>query len=512
MGRSFDTETPVLSYGPRPHARPRARNDRAWLLWPAHAFRVVAPRFEPRRINALQQAVLGVLRASRLTAVELGERLGVNPELAAFVVSELQSQRRVDETWQVTALGVDLLDELREAETSLVPGWVFRDPWSGNLWPFVGSVLEHAPTSRNEQGYPVLELGTTGKPWRQRAWMQLPKARVEAQAPTASEIVRAALASGRRERRAGRQGVWRDDDESLIPESGHVDLRRVSTIDAEPEPVFVTTYLYVPDGDTDWYACDFFGRGSDPSLRRQIFELARTEPNLAKVIDGMLERVLGESFASHRDASALRANRAQRSVERMLTGLPPVVSDAVVVMFEAHLELRDLGDGTGLHRRRSVLLSARILMEQLLRTLAEEWPLAGVANALGEDREVNRALIQGAAIDLGLSEPPDAMCNVSRGQVRSVADFGDSSRIRALVVAHLLRAREHADHWLRRAALRAPKLLEDIEYVARATNPGAHADGREKLESADVLVVVRRCVELVGCVYEQPIRSFEELP
>ena len=163
MVASFGSETPVLFYGPRAHANPGGRNDRVWVLWPAWAFRVIAPEFRRRPFNALQKAVLGVLRASRHTAVELGERLGIHPELAAFVVTELQNQNRVDDKWAVTRRGIELLDEEREESTSLAPGWVFRDPWNDHLWPFVAPSLEYARTAQDERDRVVLDLGTTGE-------------------------------------------------------------------------------------------------------------------------------------------------------------------------------------------------------------------------------------------------------------------------------------------------------------------------------------------------------------
>ena len=51
MATSFGPETPVLSYGPRGHANPGGRNDRVWMLWPAWAFRVIAPEFRRRPLQ-----------------------------------------------------------------------------------------------------------------------------------------------------------------------------------------------------------------------------------------------------------------------------------------------------------------------------------------------------------------------------------------------------------------------------------------------------------------------------
>ena len=251
MAASFGAETPILFYGPRAHANPGGRNDREWVYWPAWAFRVVAPEFRDRAFNVLQKAVLGMLRASRLTAAELGERLGVHPELATFVATELREQGRIHADWTVTKRGADLLEDEWEESANLAPGWVFRDPWSGNLWPFVASSLEYARTVPGETGggYPLLDLGTTGSPWRQRASMQLPPDGQGSKPPDAREILRAAIRHKRLGRRRQHVGVHLDEDVEDVNAAG-LDLNRVSGIEPEPTLVFLVLFLSVPrDGD-----------------------------------------------------------------------------------------------------------------------------------------------------------------------------------------------------------------------------------------------------------------------
>ena len=110
----------------------------------------------------------------------------------------------------------------------------------------------------------------------------------------------------------------------------------------------------------DWHACDFFGRDSDPALRRLIFRVADTDEQqgLAQRLDRLLGRTLHGDFDSFRRAVKGRQHQARRLIERLLTmdinhhG----VVEPLAEMIEAWLELRDLNDTAGQWRRRHLLL------------------------------------------------------------------------------------------------------------------------------------------------------------
>lgn len=508
----FDLETPVLHYALRAHAKPGPRNQRVWLLWPAFAYRVVAPQFERPKINALQQAVIGVLRASRLTEAELGVRLGVHPELAKFVVVELQGQGRIDGAWRITERGVEVLDEQRDAAANLVPGWVFQDPWTHALWPVVTASLEYARTQRSEGGYLDLEFGTTGTPWLQRTWMQLPGWVESPEPPGAREIMRAAAAGGRLARRASRLELA-DDDDGIGSALARVDPDRVSMIEPKPTPVFLTTYLYVPsDGsELDWYVCDCFGRGASTDLRRLISKLANDDDRLAAQLDRLLQSTLGHGFDEQRRAAQGRSTRARRLMERALTVdvCTHSIAEPMAEVFEGLLELRELGEGAGLRRRRDVLTGCRLTLERLFQRLGETWSIVGIAERLSrDDKSFNAALVRAAAADLHLADPPVSMCKVQPGHVRSAATNG---RLRAIVVAHLLAAQGQPEHPLRAAAAQAPDLLERIDFVANAAGAAVHDGGESKVERSDIDRVVQTCVEIVGHICRLPTRPLQDL-
>jgi hypothetical protein len=514
MVKSFGTESPVLMYRLRAHADPGVPDERAWLLWPAWAFRIVAPEIRPRRINVLQRAVLGVLRASRLTAEEIGLRLGIHAELAAFVVAELQGEGRVDEAWNVTKAGVELLDEEQEEAANLVPGWVFRDPWTGNLWPFVATHLEHARAQYSPDGSPLLDFGTTGKPRRQRAWAQLPMADLEPVPPDAREILRAAVRHRRLERRADRLHLWREEIEPPLDLS-RFDLDRLSTIETVPHPVFLVTYLYVPsDGSGgDWHACDFFGRGSNPDLRQLIARVAGQDEGLASVLAWILRRTIHGDYDKFRRATAAREQRARGMLERVLTldiqQYP--VAEPLAEMLAAWLEVEELGDAAETWRRRNVLTICRRALERLFREVAVRWPLAGVADRLSRDGEVNRARLEAAAAAIGLVEVPEGLLRVTQGQVRSVIEFGDSWRLQPLVAATLLRAVDEGDHPLLLAAAKAPDLLSRIARVAAHGGEAVHDADKPCFDLAAIASCIDTTVAVVGLLLGLPTRSIHEV-
>ena len=535
MAASFGPDTRMLSYGPRSHANPGGRNNRVWLGWPAWAFRVVAPEFSSNRLNALQRAALGVLRASKLTALELGHRLGIHRELAAFVVAESQEQQLVDSDWTVTKAGVQLLEDELAESAKLVPGWVFRDGLSGRLLPFVAPALEYARTVRGKGCSPLLNLGSTGSPWQQKVWMLDPPKRTQPEMPEPAQILRAVRESQRCGQRWQRfqqsletraepapsgavEGIDVYEDEVDDPDIPSVDLDRLSSIEPEPQPVYLVTYLYTPRGDDkdgDWHACEFFGRGYDPTLRRWVMDVARRDPALSRLLDQRLFAATPHgNLAAFQQTAMDRRSRARILLQRALTIeiVKHAVADEMQQVLDAYLEWREVGDRAGPRHARNVLMECRRAMERLFKGVAKESLHHGVWQKLSsESKEINRAVLRAAAKQIGLSSLPDAMCRVSRGQVRAVSDYDNSWRLRPLVVATLLRARDDATHPLALAAKRDPDVLERVEHVAKHGGKAAHTSGSSTPEVIEIDEVVQGTLDVAALLLDLPTRPLKEV-
>ena len=479
MAHSFEGDVPTLRYVLRAHANPGKRNDRFWFCWPALAFRVVAPIHKKRSMNILQRSVLGVLRAANLTAQEVAVRLGVHPELVAHVVVELQGRGRLSDTWEVTERGQRALLEEEATEAQLEASWVFQDPWSQDLWPFVASSLQQASVDVDANDRRVLQLGTTGSPWTQSLWSVKPP-QTSGRVPSPEEILRASRRQQRFQERSQRMEHW-DDDSEFSSVSG-MELSRITTIQDTPEPVFLVSYLYGVQGQKshDWYACDFFGFGSNPKLRRRFSEEARD----FRPLQEQLSRWLGKT-TSHANFEAYQGlmdqirQEAEALLYRCMTAhiADHPERERLQRVFQALYEVYLVEGSVDASRCETVLIECRKTLEFFFCQLAKTHSLQGVSESMSRnDQELNDALICQAANDVGLDAPPASLRRARRGQVKSVSEHNDAWRLRPLIVATLLAARHDPSHPLRRVANQAPSVLETLDDLASSAGGASHAN------------------------------------
>lgn len=518
MAAGFNQETRVLWYGPHAHVNPGKRREREYVLWPAYAWRVVAPKARKRPLNSLQKAVLEVLSSARLTAVELGGRLGIRPELAAFVVLELQGQGRMDREWNVTEGGKKVLQSEREQAAEMVAGWVFRDPWSGELWPYIAENLQQARTEPDEanNGFPQLDLGTTGRPWTLTPWMQFPPRDAASEAPDASEILRASMKMSRLERRSHRMGVFGgEEDDDDVP--GGLDMHRIKAVETRHVPVFLTTFLYVPKDNPEegmsWFAADFFGRGCDNVLRWQVERCAAEEPNFARVLDRLVGRTVYKGLSEYKEVVDALREKARGMIESAFTldvRRRPIYEALLDAAF-AWFEVREVGNRIPPTRYKALMDSIRAVLEGLFASIADDHPLEGMWRRLTEsDRSINRVRLEAAATTLGFRTVPEVLWKMHRNQVKAACDFGKTWKLRPTIIATLLLAADEEEHPLRRAARRAPDLLVQIESVLELADPERHwkADGNGP-DPGRLEEMMEKTLEIAGHLTGLPYRRIE---
>jgi hypothetical protein len=494
MAFDFTPERPALNFGPRHHAR---WSSREFLLWPAWAYRVVAPRVRQRELNVLQRAVMGLCRAGVHRDDAIAEQLSVHPDLTAFILSELGDLGYLDQYGLPTEHGARVLEDDSFESQEMVAGYVFQDPWSGDLWPRFVESLDYCELEFNESGFPSILLGTTGKPRRHRTFTVLPRAPVSPSTPSAAAVVQAVA-----QHRKGLRFKDADDrdDEALgsFVASG-VQISRVSFVEDEPQAVFLLTYLYVPESDagaTDWYACDPFGLGQSVRLRRRVEAVMHDVSGLFNVVDRLVGATLHSGYEDQQ--RWLEAIRLQASLEidRRLTVNFRTHSayDQVLELESARQEMRSLGRDCPDRKINEVLRAGVKVLEAVFSSIAVTHPLGDIWKrvyvsrvdrrtggqylAQQQDGRVCRATYEGAFRSLGFAAPiPEALLNVKPGQVRSVSEYRESWRLRPLVTATALLAQRDLTHPLARAAARSPDLLRAIDAIASAGGGAGHANG-----------------------------------
>jgi hypothetical protein len=493
-------------------------SERRFFLWPVLMYRVVAPEVRDRQLNVLEKAVLGMCRAGLTNAERIATRLDVHVDLVDVIAKELVLRGLVGGNGLPTEKGQNLLEEETLDIRRMVIGHVFQDPWSGDLWPRFVEKLDYVELQQNPNGFPDLVLGSKGKPRRERAFMVLPGDLAIPPAPGASDIVRAT----RRHRSALRRSESYEsaDEDDTFAHAGSVVAERVSLVDDRPTPVFVTSFMYLPEaGDLagEWHACDPFGLGVSPTLRRALEREMRTSSGLRSVLEGMIGRSLDEQIKNQqRWAAEIRAmaiNNVEKALSISARDLPQY--EDLVALEYAHVEAGLLGEACPWHTLRSVLLSARTVLENTFGSIAarhsprDVWRRVYAQGTPVQDKAYCERVYEESAKSIGFHVPlPRALAGVRPSDVKSAADYQKGWRLRAAIVAALLAARDDRSHPLRRAATQEPLLLELLERVAARAGEAVHG-GAERPSLQSVLPVVADVHRAVGLLsgLGQPLDS-----
>ena len=498
MAFNFTREDAVLNFGPR---RPRAHTKYTsleYILWPAWSYRVVAPRVRHRQLNMFQRAVLGLCKAGQQDFASIGQRLSIHPDLAAFILVELSNLGYVDGDGLTTDQGLRVLEDDAHDIHDMVAGYVFQDPWTGDLWPRFVEQLDYCDLEFDESGFPKLLLGPTGKPRRKGAFMVLPNGAPTPTQPSPAKVVSAVAGHRKGMRYADDLSEWEDDlgQPGYSPSTVHID--RVSFVEEEPTPVFLMTYLYLTESSSsagDWHACDPFGLGASVRLRRRVEQVMQEAPNLYNVVNRLVGRVLRDGLEEQlRWLEQLRTS-AELEVEKRLSvnirthGAFNQIVDMEFARQEVSLLGKDCFESKVHSALRACLKCVEAVFAGMVRThpLGDVWkrvyvsrshPRTGTRLVQQQDRAWLEATYRAAAKAVGFAEPiPESLLNIKPGHIRSVAEFGEQWRLRPLVMASILSAQTTTPHPLRAAAGAAPGLLRDIDEIARQGGKAGHADG-----------------------------------
>lgn len=458
----FDKNTSILrfNYGKDHSAR--------WVLWPVFVWRVVAPVPKDRKLNLFQSAILGFARAGVMKVVDVANRLLIAPDLAGFVVMELQTMGLLNLVGKPTERGLKMLSGIEdESLDEMRVGHVISDALVGKLWPrFITGDLPIANAELNEEGWPVLLSGSTGDPWKDRAFCVLPIERkgVILNRPSAQDILRAAR-SHRRQRNFNEIADDRD-----VPR-----LQRVSFIDDHPQPYLLALRVLRHDSG-DWMVDDPFGHGEAADLR------TRMEESLDK--NKGLRSWLAPLIGSDPDSSTLEQlqQKAMWDVEARLTlsiRQHSAVWERLVAMQRSLLEAE--GYDAPADKWDDVLVKAQRVVERTMHMVYQDH--CDARSPLFEklacsDTEFNRRLLDEIAADLGFQSPlPETLSSVRRGKIQHAEEAGGGS-LRPLVVLNLLCSDHNVEHPLRRASGRWPDLLHRLDELATARDRAAH-DGAD---------------------------------
>ena len=362
-------------------------------------------------------------------------------------------------------------------------GFIFQEPWTGDLFPRFVEREEYADVRFNASGFPELILGTTGKPSYQQAFVPHVKNTIERQ-PLPTEIIDAVRQHQRTLRNVSRikysnEEEWFFDD---VP-----DLDRIAFIDDDPIELWLTTCIYLPENVSSanvWNICDPFGLGDSPWLLRKLekHRKEQTIQGLEKFLLNMLGDQRKGEFSNLDDWLTLADREACLQVEHKLT--PAIrnweeLFEDLVALERLYIEAKELSEPKILlDKFEDILTRLQKAAERLFKTLQQKYPTRGRADRLSDRRDFNRQPLNDYARNAGFKEPlPEGLLSVDRNLIRKAADNGKGS-LRALMLATLLATPDNSMHPLRLVAEQYPDLLHRLDDLAEKRNAAAHASNQ----------------------------------
>ena len=475
MAASFDKTCAIVDLKPTAKPLSYARG-RQWLLWPVWAYRVIAPRPAPERLNLFQRSVLSLCRAGIVHADEISDRLDLGSELSAYILNQLEGMGLLDRHRELTERAKKLLDKEPDDQVEAVAGYVFVDPFTSELWPrFCRGVL---PYSEGEIGgrSAKIEQGTVGNPRSINARVVWPSPKSPPKLPSRRDIVRACSRSIRAET-AYKRSMGEDDSEldgSLLKRH----LNQVALLDEAPEAMFLITFVFVPQDVSRaslWQVCDPFGLGTSSSLRKRIEKLVAKSPQEGDILKDAIERAIGEGFAVE-DTGVLDLFRAQNQGAAKVVdkkagfdkALCPAVWKRLVQMEREHIEVgaKDVSGKAWDEQQknlRAMVRRAYEATEECLADVVRTFPTSDTWRPLEGAIEDNGVLLAKIARRIGFADDSEAPCfeqflRIGSGPVKGVI-YREHRELVALLAAVLLSAKGRSEHPLRRCVAEFPEFI-----------------------------------------------------
>jgi hypothetical protein len=475
----------VVDFGARPH---EDTLEKAYLFWPALAYRVTAPQVTTNECDLFQVAIMKLLRTGLMDKESIGGLLGIHPELVLHIIVDLIEKGFLDDTpLGLTGKAIEELDGEMTTNMKMVTGYVFQDP-RGKAWPAFRTGLDLCDVkSKDEKGFEITaEQSTIGAPksyWTEAIY---PKGADTPSLPSANEILETITHISRK---GHDLGIRIKTDE----------IQKVEFLDETPTPVFLKTILYFAKSrKLDWFACDPFGSGPSPFLHSRMNEIKEGNKQLSNFIEkfeGKFEkRFFEKGKAGRQEFKEMLAVKAKKEVERRMTGRISeftFVHKELVEMEKSWLDETDAPSEKG-EGFKAVFTYSRCAFEEMLKSWANDYPLKGLGDRLrvevirpesGErvwkplPSEMLNDRCKKGLIDCGFNpEFPKPFRKVRFGDLNSVIGYDNFYKMNPTLVAMALAAQQNESHPIRLTAVENPEFLDDfLDLTSESGTIGGHA-------------------------------------
>ena len=284
------------------------------VLWPAYEFTVMSYKSEDSgglHLNPFEKAIFGLAQIGVVEIKNQAKHLHLHESFVAHVHTDLVNMEVLDRNGRVSERAPRV--EMKETQFAYR---IYQDPWTGNLWPHLGSMEDRKTmTVQADQGKVTLVVGTSGDPHLIKAFEVSPP-RIAPEIPTTDDAFNASREQIRNLNRI-KGGVKRSFPQKvkLLPDTRQ--LVYLCCLNHKGEPG--RPQVEDPFGDATWrpFVRSLVVRAEEvPSLARWIyrdsaetdeFELLEGNPSLSSRFFDLERKLIGADHGSrNRDLDQVR--------------------------------------------------------------------------------------------------------------------------------------------------------------------------------------------------------------
>jgi hypothetical protein len=468
---SKDTVTHILDY--MPTLPPDMLNrKKLWILFPAFAYRVLAPNPDPKRLNPFQRAVLHFMKIGVTTPSEMAEALCLDPELIKIVIADLEGQGRISNGKLIDKAG-SVSEDGPATAAEIQPAYVFQNVWTGQLLPRVKPELKYARVTDDDKL--TIDRGSHGNR-RPVTPLVIRASVIDPQQPQVVDILNAV-----------HQHQEDSDNYDSQSSAGIVDVSRLSSLPLNIDRVeYISdvpalSYLLVLLTDhedlleNEWQAADPFGLGN----AAWIYQAVSDARNRNQRLDAKLKETFESRDLNKREIT-VQAFIAEENLTNMISR--DVRREAYftrLVQFEGRYEKLASQDKKRASEKEDVVIQLAKIVEHVLQGLLEIAANRKDAEYPDNHRSFRKKYLDQCAGLLGLSLPlPEYYANISPQKVNKAKDTCRGT-IAELLIANLVVAFKDRSHPLVTIAAQMPDLFKRLAHLAQDRNQSAHATDHE---------------------------------
>jgi len=437
------------------------------ILWPCHTFNITVPVQKERDLNIFEETVLKMIDIETSETAKLVELLSLKVELIQFLKSRLVELGLIDERFNLTSDGINLLEKLDKEEENYEIVTLFINLVSGEILPVVIQKLETIKDYEVEGNKVNFKIGSSGNTRKIRANKIICDSKYKSRKVSNADVIQTVNTFRRLYNRFSSSLSSKINLPKFARNMGSI------TINETAEEVYLHCKVLIQKGHSDFLVTDPFGFDFSSQLTKDI-----QNDNNDKWLKTLRAKAESKKLKNNGDDSNdewinnIFAIDELKKYWNIIRHLKNVEENHQ----KSKEKTKDLDNEQKIKNTQSRMVQSLYeVMESVFKQIENDYPSEMVYKEMfaSQSSKTNQEMLENFAKKVGFNIPmygsflnlqPNMISSLDKGIVRP----------EAMVALALSRAKEDENHPFHILAKNVPKFLLYIKKLQGYRNSVAH--------------------------------------